>query len=224
MFSGPPGLEIPHLVRSRGVDRVLLECEDDLDLATETMLPIPEQVLRGVEVPVCAIGRNAIHASRSAVRNITLAVSAESKCEVPLSFACRLAQENRANLSVLHVFERRSAVETSPTPQGLVARLPFTTWREAELFCPTEVTVREGEPVDEILNHCASTQQDLIILCSPGNMRSEDSWWDGVTYRTIAAARCPVIIARGDSDPAVTVSISAPSAPEKFSPEAEEMN
>jgi nucleotide-binding universal stress UspA family protein len=224
LLSGPPELEIPQLVRSFGVDRVLLGLEEDPDLATKAILPISEQVLRGIDVPVCAIGRNAIHASRAVVRNITLAVSAESKCEVPLSFACRLAQENHANLSILHVFERRSAGEISPTPQSVVAKPSFTRWREAELFCPTQVTVREGEPVDQILNHCASTQQDLVILCSPGNTRSEESWRSGVTYRAIAGARCPVIIARGDSDPPVAVSISGASAPKKFTPEAEEMN
>jgi len=224
LLSGPPELEIPRLVRSCGVDRVLLKLEEDPDLATKAILPIPEQVLRGVDVPVCAIGRNSIHASRAAARNITLAVSAESRCEVPLSFACRLAQENRAKLNVLHVFESRSDGEVPPTPQGVIANLPFTTWREAELFCPTEVTVREGEPVEQILHHCASTQQDLIVLCSPGNTRSEESWRNGVTYRAIAGARCPVIIARGDSDDALALSIPAASAPKKFAPESEEMN
>jgi nucleotide-binding universal stress UspA family protein len=224
LLSGPPELEIPRLVRSFGVDRVLLGFEEDPDLATKAILPIPGQVLRGVDVPVCAIGRNAIHASRTAVRNITLAVSAESRSEVPLSFACRLAQENRAKLNVLHVFESRSDGGVPPTPQCVVANLPFTTWREAELFCPTEVTVREGEPVEQILNHCASTQQDLIVLCSPGNTRSEESWRGGVSYRTIAGARCPVIIAKADSDAAVAISISGESAPRKFAPEVEEMN
>ncbi|WP_420818758.1 universal stress protein [Occallatibacter savannae] len=222
LLSGPPELEIPYLVRSCGVDRVLIGFEEDPDPTTRKTSLLPEQLLRGVDVPVCVIGRNAVHANRVAIRNITLAVSAESSCEVPLSFACRLAQEHRAALNVLHVFDPESDGDRVSTPQEVVARLPFSTWREAELFCPSQVAVREGRPADEILSYCRSTQQDLLILCSPGNTLSEKAWRDGVSYRTIAGAPCPVFIADRHSEVAVALNIPGGPDAQKIPPRAEQ--
>lgn len=219
VLAGPAELEIPYLVRSCGVDRVLLGFEENPDPTTTKTSPIPEQVLRGVDVPVCVIGRNAIHANRPAVRNITLAVSGDSSCEIPLSFACRLAQEHRAALTLLHVSDPKG--ERTSTPQEVIARLPFATWREAELFCPSQVKVRKGQPVDEILSHCTSTQQDLLILCSPGNTLSEKAWRQGVSYRTIAGATCPVFIAGRHSDVAVALNVTGAPQSQKFSPRTE---
>jgi len=217
VLSATPELEIPYLVRSCGVDRVLIGFEEDPDLTTRETFPIPQQVLRGVDVPVCAISRHAMLAARRAVRSITLAVSAESSSEVPLSFACRLAQENRAKLTVLHVADKGSESGLSATRQSVLAALPSPTWREAELFCPTEIVVRAGEPVQEILSYCSSTQQDLIILCSAGETRSMEAWKSGVSYRTIAGSQCPVFVACGGSSPLANVEVAEEPAAEKFS-------
>lgn len=223
MLGGPAELEIPYLVRSCGADRVLLGFEQDPDLTTRKLPPVVESVMRGVDVPVCAIGRNAMHSSRTAIRHITLAISAESRCEVPLSFACRLAQEHRAILTLFHVSEAKYRDAKAPTHQELIARLPFSTWREAELFCPMDIQVRQGEPVDEILNYCASAHQDLLILCSPGNTLSERAWRDGVCCQAISGAPCPVIIAGSGTETAVAFNITGPPGSSKFSPQGEQI-
>ena len=176
-------------------------------------------MLRAVDIPVCVIGRNAIHANKAAIRKVTLAVSAESRCEVPLGFACRLAQENRGSLTLLHVSDAGL-----PTSETIVSRLPFPTWREAELFCSTQIMVREGQPVDEILDHCASTEQDLLILCSPGNTLSNRDWRDGASYRIIAGAPCPVLIATSRSDVTAALKVIASAESQKFSPQGEQSN
>ena len=221
LLSGPPELEIPYLVRSCGADRVLLGFDEDPDLTTKKAPSMLQQVLPGVDVPVCVIGRNALHTTRAAIRRVTLAVSADSSCEVPLGFACRLAQETRASLTVLHVGDAGLSAEKVPTSQAVISWLPFDTWRVAELLCPTEITVRQGEPAEQILNHCASTEQDLLILCSPGNTSSENAWRDGVTYRIIAGARCPVLVAKSRSDVAVSLNLPATSEPQRYSPHGE---
>jgi nucleotide-binding universal stress UspA family protein len=225
LLSGQPELEIPLLVRSCDVGRVLFGFEEDRDLTTAKIPSLDEQILRMVDVPICAIGRNAIHANSVAIRDVTLAISSESRCEIPLSFACRLAQELRARLTVLHVAEQNSAAVKAPTPQDLIARLPFTAWREAELFCPTQVTIRAGNPADEILNHCMQSEQGLIVMCSPGDTRSIGSWRNGVSYRTITGARCPVIVAKCSSDAAaVAIRVPGAASSQKFSPQGERLN
>ena len=142
-------------------------------------------------------------------------------CEVALSFACRLAQEHRARLNVLHVTSRASSSGEVATTDSVAASLPFTTWREAQLFCPSQIVVREGDPADEILSYCSSTQQDLVILCSPGDAGSAEPWRCGVSYRTIAGARCPVLVAGREFSPALSIEAPVGSTTNKFSPQRE---
>ena len=219
LLSGPPESEIPYLIRSGGVNRVLIGFDEDPDPTSGRVPSLPQLVLRAVDVPVCVIGRNAIHTNKASIRKVTLAVSEESRCEVPLGFACRLAQENRAGLTLLHVSDAGL-----PTPETIVSRLPFPTWREAELFCSTQITVREGQPVDEILNHCASTEQDLLILCSPGNTLDTGAWRDGASHRIIAGAPCPVLIATSRSEVTAALQVIASAESQKFSPQEEQSN
>jgi len=210
-------VEIPLLIRSCGVERVLFKLEETPDPAKRPSSLLHEQLLSSIDIPVCVIGKNVIHSNKSPIRNVTLAVSSKSDCLVPLSFACRLAQEHRAKLTVLHVCERKAGEPS--TPDAVAAKLPFTAWREAELFCPTEIAVMKGDPAEQILSHSISTQQDLIVMCSPGDTTRAEEWRNGVTYRTIAGARCPVVIAQSNLDRAVSLTKTA--SPEKFSPRPE---
>lgn len=216
LLTGPPEIDIPYLVRSCCVDRVLLGFELHPVSTTKKAATISEQVLRTVDVPVCVIGRSVMRTAGAAIRNVTLAISAESNCEVPLSFASRLAQEFRANLTVLHVAKRKSGYGGISISQSVIDRLPLSTWREAELFCPTQISIREGDAADEILSHCVSTQQDLLVLCSPGNTASSEAWRSGIGYQIVSGARCPVLIAKDKPHAAV---VKQPLVPEKFSPE-----
>jgi nucleotide-binding universal stress UspA family protein len=222
VLPGPPELEIPLLVQSRCVDRVLFAFEDSPDL-TKTRAPLlAELLLPLLDVPTCAIGRLVSPSSGTLIRNITLAISADSKCEVPLSFASRLAQELHAKLNLFHVFDGRAGEASPRTAQAVAARLPSPTWREAELFCPTEITVREGDASGEILKYCTSTKQDLLILCSPGDVTSQLAFRRSVSFAVIAEAHCPVFVLK--SEPAIVGSVIAGSvSPEKFSAYGEEV-
>lgn len=206
LLTGQPEVEIPLVARSCCVDRVILGFEENSDLARTRTLTVAEQILAQMDVPTCVIGRNACLPSGNGqlTKRITLAVSLESDCDVPLSFACRLAQEMRAELTVLHVFGHHwtDEVNSSCTPIGVASKLPASTWREAELLCPTEIAIREGDAADEIVNHCALTNPNLTILCSPGNLSSGQSWRESVSCRVITSARCPVFVLKQQADTA----------------------
>ncbi|MGC2613982.1 MAG: universal stress protein [Terracidiphilus sp.] len=162
------------------------------------MLAHPEQLLQNLDIPTCVIGRHVYIASPSGLltRNVTLAVSLDSDCELPLGFACRFAQELRAKLTILHVISRArcSLDPAARTPMAIASRLPNPTWREAELFCPTEISIREGETAEEILKHGASTNQDLMILCSTGASPSGPEWRTGVSSKVLEGAQCPIFV------------------------------
>ena len=115
-----------------------------------------------MEVPVCVIGRrmSLLSPNGSHGKSVTLAVSLNSDCQVPLRFASRLAQEAHANLKVLHIFDRKHADLNTPAlnPVEVASQLPLETWREAGLLCPAEITVRRGDPAEEILEHLYSRE------------------------------------------------------------------
>lgn len=198
LLTGRPEVEIASLAHSCCADRMIIAVEDNPDPAETRTMTSAEELLPRLEVPTCVLGRNVSlpspHGQFS--KRITLAASLKSDCDVALSFACRLAQEQQAKLTLLHVFEhkRGDADTPAPTPLAIASRLPVPTWREAELFCPTEITIREGNPAAEILKHCVSTNPDLIILCSPGKPSSTESWRASVSYRVIAGTHCPVFV------------------------------
>ncbi|HEY2468803.1 MAG TPA: universal stress protein [Terracidiphilus sp.] len=198
VLTGLPEIEIPSIARSCGVDRVIVGFEHDPNRAGAGNPTALAQLLPELDPPACVIGSHVSLASGNSflTKRITLAASLASDCDVPLSFACRLAQEQRAKLTVVHVFGRGSGDENSwaRTPLEIASRLPVPAWREAELLCPTEITIREGDAADEILKHSLSTNPDLIILCSPGNLGVGQCWRESVSYRVIAGAQCPVFV------------------------------
>jgi nucleotide-binding universal stress UspA family protein len=193
---GRPEIEVPALVKSLSVDRVILRIEQDPASVLRHVPTVAERILPGIEVPVCVIGRCVSFSSRVSTRNITLALSSRSDCAVPLGFSSRLAQELNATLTVLHVSDR-GGQKPGPairTPEALAAILPTDAWREAELFCSTELALRQGDAADEILQLCSSTHQDLVILCSGGNPSVQEGWRNSVTCRVLAGAQCPVLL------------------------------
>ncbi len=195
VLTGNAHAEIPLIARSYCADRAIITLDHHHDLERTRTTALAEQLLPGLDIPTCVIGRNVSLASRSSLltRNVTLAVSLDSDCDVPLAFACRFAQELRAKLTVLHV----SGCGRHPdaiTPMAIASRFPIRTWREAELFCPAEIVVHEGDAATGILKHAASAEQDYLILCSPGASSPGLDWKASVTYNVVARAKCPVVV------------------------------
>lgn len=195
LLRGLPGEEIPQLVRSRGVNRVILSLREGDD-AQSPYLELVKEILPGVGVPLCVLGGGMPSAPRSEAPagRITLAVSLHSDCEVPLAFASRLAQEQRAKLTLMHIFNPadENSGKLDRTSQAVASRLPALALREAELLCPVEIAVREGDPADEILRHVNSARQDFLVL-GPVGQRPGSSG-GSVTGKVTRGARCPVLL------------------------------
>lgn len=197
VLTGHPHSEIPLIARNFCVDRVIVTLGNS-SVVRARMLTRPEPLLPKLEVPTCVVGSHMSIASPSSLltRNVTLAVSLDSDCDVPLAFACRFAQELRAKLTILHVTRRgkRDLDPAARTPIEIATRLASPSWREAQLFCPTAIKIREGDAAEEILKHGASTSQDLMILCSPGISSPGPDWRASVSCRVLEEAQCPIFV------------------------------
>lgn len=193
-----PEEEIRLLAHSHGVDRVLVAMQGGRDEKAFGERAIAEEILPSLGVPVCVIGRCVSPNSQKEkpAGRITLALSLRSASDVPLEFACRLAQEHGARLTVMHVFgyKNRDSNIIDRTPMEIASRLSDDILREAQIFCPLEITVREGDAANEILKYDALTYQDFIVLGSPGAPRTASSGSASIVHRIVSEARCPVII------------------------------
>jgi nucleotide-binding universal stress UspA family protein len=189
-------VEIPGLAKSRDVERVIITSQDGQSAMNSGWRIFIDQLLRGSEVPVCIIGGLAFPdpvGERRAGR-VSLALSLSSDSETALGFACRFAQERHSRLTLLHVFNKEDGIAEARSILEVTSHLPALTLREAELFCPLEIAVREGDPASEILKFDANTNQDFIILRSAGLPQSAPPDSASVSQRIIREARCPVII------------------------------
>lgn len=196
LLRGAATEEIPELVRSRGVERVILSVQGEED-AQSSQRELVKAILPGIGVPLCVLGGGLPSAPRSEAPagRITLAVSLDSECEAPLAFASRLAQEQRAKLTVMHVFDPadKKAEKTDRTSAAVASRLPALELREAELLCPMEIVVREGDAAGEILSHVNSMRQDFLVLGPVAPLRPGSSG-GAVAGKIVSGARCPVML------------------------------
>jgi nucleotide-binding universal stress UspA family protein len=193
-----PEVEIPRVAQARGVDRLIVAFEDNPDLTSSRSATLVERILPNMGMPVCVIGRYANLSSPNSlkVNNVTLALSLNSDCRIHLGFASRLAQEANAKLTVLHVSECRNS-DWDPSACSLdevVSRLPFETWRESKVLCPSEIRICEGNPAEQILKHTGSGNAGPIVLCSSGAGSELQNSRNSVSYRVLAEAQCPVFI------------------------------
>ena len=212
VLNGIPELEISRLAKTRGVDRLIVTFEDNPDLTASQNRTFAERILPAMEVPVCVIGRrmSLLSPNGSHGKNVTLAVSLNSDCQVPLRFASRLAQEAHANLKVLHIFDRKHVDLNTPAlnPVEVASQLTIRNLARSRTLCPAEITVRRGDPAEEILEHLSSGNEGPIVLCSSGIGSGEQAWRDSVSYRVLAEARYPVFVL-GKCVPAATVVMSS---------------
>lgn len=207
LLVGSPAKEILALAKSRAIDRILMVL-DGASGNGPMSKTLAEDIFPHLGFPVCTISGSSV---RSKVNDgsrggIALGVSLHSDCTIPLAFACRLAQELRTSLKVMHVFGKDDygIPPFGRSPMSVASRLPWPVLREAELFCPLEITIRQGDPASEILSYQDKTDQELIVLGPATSSAQHRPGSASVVHRIMREARCPVITLgqiRGSPEP-----------------------
>jgi hypothetical protein len=194
--------EIPSIAKSCSADRVLVSApiENQNPVGRPS---VADQIIDELEIPVCVVGRDLSVLSRyqRPSRRITLALSLYARNEIPIAFSSRFAQENHSQLTIMHVFPKGlgNRRRTEEMQTSFVSRLPSVILKEAELLCPVEIAVREGDTPAEILNFDSCFNQDFLVLAPP---RDGDliGLGPGAVRRIIREARCPVIVLGEQAD------------------------
>jgi nucleotide-binding universal stress UspA family protein len=125
--------------------------------------------------------------------------------ELALKYALSLAQEQQAELHLLHVLPRGSVSEPEIAwyPIGkdtayhqAARRLQRAVPQETHLWCDIKHAVAEGQPYREILNYAEKYSIDLISLGAHGAGFGTRTLFGSNVDRVLRQAPCPVLVAR----------------------------
>jgi len=166
---------------------------------------VAEEVFRKSPIPVLTIGpraRSGLHGGARFHRVLLASdFSAESKTAAP--FAISLAQENQAQLILMHVLEGGREQLGRARPGRSIADAMHTLLEmvpaDAELWCRPEPVVQYGEPAERILVEAKGRNADLIVLgvrSAAGRLRMATRLSRSVAYQVVANAPCPVLTVR----------------------------
>jgi nucleotide-binding universal stress UspA family protein len=166
-----------------------------------------EEIFRRSRVPVLTIGpmaRNGVHAGTQFHR-VLFATDFKPESLLAVSYAVAIAQDNEAQLFLLHVIRspdkhrERIAVEFSVA--DAMYQLYETVPKDVEFWHRPKAIVEHGEPAERILEVAGRRDVDLIVL---GLRQGGDRLGAGTTaylgwttaFKVIAHATCPVLTVR----------------------------
>jgi nucleotide-binding universal stress UspA family protein len=197
VLNGLPAEQIPALVKSRGVDRVIVATR--IESGIERLLDgsVAEDLMVSLEVPVFTIGP---HAHPCAVgdprpRQVLLATSFCPGSSVCTGFASTFAELHDGQLTMLHVLDSCGMSEYQKGKARDAARQRLSAYIPSELnlrHSPV-LAIHEGDPATAILERSGSSPDDLIILGSPSSSLVSRILAGNVVHHVITKARCPVV-------------------------------
>jgi nucleotide-binding universal stress UspA family protein len=195
-----PGLaadQILAFVRERIIDRVVMGTHSPGPIGKLLVGSVAEAVLRSAHLPVYIVGPEAVEGSyrNYATRTILCAVSDQEASPHLVGFAAQLALQHGARLILQHVLRtnERAEVLAGHSIQEIESDLLRMVPVELMDKLSVEAIVVPGETFEELLYQSKAQQADLIVLGAQGASAFAALTRQGVVYKVLAHAHCPVI-------------------------------
>jgi len=188
--------QILAFAREFAVDRIVMGTRSPGSIGKLFVGSVAEEVLRRSPVPVCVVGPNAVDGEyrHYAVRRILCGVSHLTGFAPATTFAAELAAQYGARLTLLHVIQSEqhgtllSAEMEIRLEHEMLAMMPHN------LENPdADAIVSSGDPAIEILCRGRAPLADLIVLSAHEASALDALARNGVVYKVIAGAECPVL-------------------------------
>ncbi len=176
-------------VHEHEIDRVILGTSGKGKLGKLLIGSVAEELIRKLDVPVCAVGPHCQPPTTSTFRRILFATSLRHDFEKNLALAAQLGTASRGELILLHVMEQDRGDES--VDLRVVSKIDRMRKAAAYLGLVPQLRIRHGEPVEEILAECSAVRADMLILGAVPASAMATTFRSGVAYRVIARAPCP---------------------------------
>jgi nucleotide-binding universal stress UspA family protein len=195
------------IIEERDIDLLVLGTHGRSGFERLFLGSVAEEIFRRAPCPVLSVGP---HASAklndgSEFKNILFATDFSEESLAALPYAISLAEEDQAQLSLLHVVEEPAAgiVDLDAFKSSLLFRLDELVPPEAELWCHPESLLEFGHqfsrPAERIVETAANHQADLIVLGVRPVLGKFGlaTHMASTTAEILTWAACPVLTVRG---------------------------
>jgi len=196
---------IAKLVRKHAIDLIVIGTGGRHGLGKLLLGSVAEEIFRNAECPVLTLGP---HATRwdldGNLQHILFATDFGPESVHALPYAISLAEENHARLTLLHVAPEPGVVLPEPEPGAMPvvdeSEVVASTEKQLRALIPAETAlwhepeymVQFGPPAETIVKTAAPTV-DMIVLGAKRPAALTKHLGEGVTYRVVCDAPCPVL-------------------------------
>ena len=196
---------LSQLIGKHDIDLIVVGTHGRTGARKLVMGSIAEKIFRQAVCPVLTVGPSVSSKPDGEIQfqNILLATDFGEESLAALPYAISLAEENQAQLALLHVVREPAAgiLDLEAVRASLVRRLQELVPPEAEPWCRVECLVEfGGPPAERIVEIVTDRAADLIIL-GVRPTRGAVSMVTHLAYTTaqhiVAHASCPVLTVRG---------------------------
>jgi nucleotide-binding universal stress UspA family protein len=163
---------------------------------------VAEEVLRHAPCPVLTVGPGVPDSlvDHQRLSHVLFATDFSDGSRCALTYALSLAEENNAELTLLHVLDELEPMPMHYSKEVVVdyrKRLWDMVPDDANLWCKPQVSVGTGIAATEIVRFAHGRQADLIVMGvhNGGAMASHLPWT--IVHTVARNARCPVLTVRG---------------------------
>ena len=190
---------IAKVLRDEHVDLVVMGTHGDSGVKKLFLGSTAEKVTRHASCPVLTLGPHVEFTSSSRFHHIVYATDFSSGSARALGYAVALAEEDRADLTLLHVIESKPGSDSELLEwkrldrERLSGMLPSG----ADLAYEPEIEVEAGIPEVEIVRLADTRKADLIVMGSHsgGTTATHVPW--STLHHVLRNAHCPVLTVRG---------------------------
>jgi len=192
--SGAPAFELANLAAGGGFSLLLMCSRGKSGLKRILLGSVAEEVLRRSTVPVMIVHPQSKPAEKSRPRKIVVPLDGSARSASILPHVAALAKAFGARLLFMTIVEPRAK---SGYPVEIVARNLFREQKKLHrLGIPTELAIRYGDPVEEILSFSDVQKADLIALSTHGRSGMERARYGSVTESVLRKCAIPLLILR----------------------------
>ena len=197
---------ISEVLSDKNVDLIVIGTQGHGGIKKLFLGSTAEKVIRHATCPVLPVGPHVQLVSPNRFGHVFYASDFSSGSLRALTYALSLAEEDRAELTLLHVIEsdptahapKASESELLEWEQQDREKLSQMIPSDVDLAYQHEIEVEVGNPEVEIVRMADTRKVDLIVMgCHSGGAVSTHLPWTTL-HRVLQHAHCPVLTVRGE--------------------------